>query len=62
MTLKEFLESQIRHWAHVKKLEPRFDTDTYIRADGRVKAYTDLLLVCPDNVLNKRILDEVYFR
>ena len=43
MTLKEYLEGQIRHWAHVKTLEPYFDTDTYMSADGRVMAYTDLL-------------------
>jgi hypothetical protein len=59
VTLKEYLEKQIRHWSKAKQ-EARFDTDTYWKADGKVMAYTDLILTCPDSVLNKKILDEVW--
>lgn len=59
MTLKEYLEKQIRHWIRTKQ-EAAVDTDTYCKADGRVMAYTDIILTCPDSVLNKKILDEVW--
>ena len=59
MTLKEYLEKQIRHWSKTKQ-EASLDTDTYFKADGRVMAYTDILLQCPDSVLSKKILDEVW--
>jgi hypothetical protein len=59
MTLKEYLEKQIRHWSKIKN-EAALDTDIYLKADGRVMAYTDILLQCPDSVLSKKILDEVW--
>ena len=59
MTLKEYLEKQIRHWAKAKQ-EAAFDTYAYWKADGRVMAYTDIILTCSDSVLNKKILDEVW--
>lgn len=59
MTLKEYLEEQIRHWIKTKK-EAAFDSDTYWKADGKIMAYTDILLTCPDSVLSKKILDEVW--
>lgn len=59
MTLKEYLEKQIRHWSKTKQ-EAGLDTDTYCKADGRVMAYTDIFLTCPDSVLSKKILDEVW--
>ena len=59
MTLKEYLEKQIRHLAKTKQ-EAAFDSDTYWRADGRIMAYTDILLTCSDDVLKKKIMDEVW--
>lgn len=59
MTLKEYLEKQIRYWSKTKQ-EASLDTDTYLKADGRVMAYTDIILTCPDSVLSKKILDEVW--
>ena len=59
MTLKEYLERQIRYWSKTKQ-EAALDTDTYLKADGRVMAYTDIILTCPDSVLSKKILDEVW--
>ena len=59
MTLKEYLEKQIRHWSKTKQ-EASFDSDIYWRADGFLMAYTDLILTCSYNVLNKKILDEVW--
>ena len=59
MTLKEYLEKQIRHWAKAKQ-EAVFDSDYYWKADGKIMAYTDIILTCPDSVLSKKILDEVW--
>lgn len=59
MTLKEYLEKQIRYWSKAKQ-EARIDTDVYCKFDGRIMAYTDILLTCPDSILNKKILDEVW--
>jgi hypothetical protein len=59
MTLKEYLEKQIKHWSKTKH-EAKFDSDTYWRADGFLMAYTDLILTCPNSILDKKILDEVW--
>ena len=59
MILKKYLEEQIRCWAKVKQ-EAKFDTDTYWRADGRLMAYTDLILTCSDDILRKNITNEVW--
>ena len=58
MTLKKYLEIKIRHWAEIKQEEP-FDSDTYWQADGRIMAYTDLLLTCSDDILRKKIANEI---
>ena len=54
MTLKDYLEDQIRHLAKTKK-EATIDSDYYWKADGKLMAYTDILLVAPDEALNKKI-------
>ena len=59
MTLKEYLEKQIRYFSKIKQEEP-VDSDAYSNLDGRVMAYTDILLTCADEVLNKKITDEVW--
>lgn len=59
MTLKEYLEKQIRYWSKTKQ-EAALDTDTYCKADGRVMAYTDIFLQCPDSVLDTKIMNEVW--
>jgi hypothetical protein len=59
MTLKEYLEKQIRWWSKAKQ-EATFDSDHYWKADRKIMAYTDIILTCPDSVLSKKILDEVW--
>lgn len=59
MTLKEYLEKQIRYFAKAKQ-EAKVDDLLYDVFDGRIRAYTDIILTCPDSVLNKKILDEVW--
>ena len=59
MTLKEYLEKQIRHYA-VAKQEAKADNQMYNLFDGRVRAYTDILLLCPESVLSKKVTDEVW--
>jgi hypothetical protein len=59
MTLKEYLEKQIRHYAKARQ-EARDDTRYSEKFDGMIQAYTDILLTCPDSMLNKKILDEVW--
>lgn len=49
----------MRHWCKIKQEEP-FDSDTYWQADGRIMAYTDLILTCSDDVLRKKIASEVW--
>lgn len=59
MTLKQYLEKQIRHYAKAKQ-EARPDDPLYDIFEGRIRAYTDILLECPDEVLNKKITSEVW--
>jgi hypothetical protein len=54
MTLKNYLEDQLRHWSKVKQ-EAVIDSTTYNKADGRVMAYLDVILAAPDEALNKKI-------
>jgi hypothetical protein len=56
MTLKEYLVQQKTHFAKAAQ-EVKEDHPAYYRFEGRLRAYTDLLLVCPDSLLNKKILD-----
>lgn len=59
MTLKQYLEKQIRHFAWAKQEAKAYDP-LYDIFEGRIRAYTDILLACPDSVLNKKIADEVW--
>lgn len=59
MTLKEYLEKQIKYFA-VAKQEAKLDDPMYHLFEGRIRAYTDIFLTCPDSVLSKKILDEVW--
>jgi hypothetical protein len=59
MTLKEYLEKQIRHFAKAKQ-EAKVDDPLSDVFEGRIRAYTDILLTCSDSVLNKKITDEVW--
>lgn len=59
MTLKEYLEKQMRHFAKAKQ-EAKLDDPMYHLFEGRIRAYTDIILTCPDSVLSKKILGEVW--
>lgn len=59
MTLKEYLEKQMRHYAKAKQ-EAKADDPLYDVFEGRIRAYTDILLACCDSILNKKIMDEVW--
>ena len=59
MTLKEYLEKQIRHFAKAKQ-EAKVDDPLYVVFEGRIRAYTDVLLACSDDVLKKKITNEVW--
>lgn len=59
MTLKQYLEKQIRHYAKAKQ-EAKVDDPLYDVFEGRIRAYTDILLIGSDEVLNKKIIDEVW--
>lgn len=59
MTLKEYLEKQIRHFAKARQ-EAKVGDHFYDLFEGRISAYTDIILVCPDSVLSKKIFDEVW--
>lgn len=59
MTLKEYLEKQIRHFA-VAKQETKADDPMYHLFEGRVRAYTNIILLCPDSILSKKVTDEVW--
>ena len=58
MTLKKYLENQIRYFAKAKQ-EAKVDDPMYYIFEGRIRAYTDILLMCPDSVLSKKVLDGV---
>lgn len=59
MTLKQYLEKQIRHYAKAKQ-EAKANNPLYDIFEGRIRAYTDILLECPDDVLSKKITNEVW--
>ena len=59
MTLKEYLEAQMRHFAKAAK-EAREDTEKHSKFIGRYDAYVDILLACPEDVLRRKIMNEVY--
>lgn len=59
MTLKEYLEKQIRLYAKAKQ-ESKVDDPLHDIFEGRIRAYTDVLLECSDDVLNKKITNEVW--
>lgn len=59
MTLKQYLEKQIRYYAKAKQEAKVYDP-LYAVFEGRIRAYTDILLMCSDEVLNKKITNEVW--
>lgn len=59
MTLKKYLEKLIRHFAKAKQ-EAKVDDPLYDVFEGRIRAYTDILLTCQDDLLNKKITNEVW--
>lgn len=59
MTLKQYLEKQTRHYAKAKQ-EAKVDDPLYDVFEGRIRAYTDILLICSDEALNKKITNEVW--
>lgn len=59
MTLKEYLEKQIRYFAKAKQ-ETKFDDSTYLIFEGRIRAYTDILLTCSDEILRRKAIDETW--
>ena len=59
MTLREYLEKQIRHFAKAKQ-EAKVDDPLYDVFEGRIRAYTDVLLACSDDILKKKITNEVW--
>ncbi len=59
MTLKEYLEKQMRHFAKAAQ-EAREDTDMHYKFIGRYDAYVDILLTCPDDMLRRKVTNEVW--
>lgn len=59
MTLKEYLEKQMRWYAKAAQ-EAREDTDKHNKFLGRYDAYVDVLLTCPDDVLRRKVTNEVW--
>lgn len=59
MTLKEYLEKQMRHYAKAAQ-EAREDTEQHSRFLGRYDAYVDILLTCPEDVLRRKVTSEVW--
>lgn len=61
MTLKEYLEKQMNHFIKAaQEVNIHCDPEYYYLFKGRYDAYADILLSCPDSVLSKKILDEVW--
>lgn len=58
MTLKQYIEEQMRYFAKAAQ-EARVDTEKHNKFLGRYEAYVDILLVCPDDILRKKV-DEVW--
>ena len=59
MTLKQYLEKQIRHYAKARQ-EAKANDPLYDIFEGRIRAYTDILLECSDDMLNRKITNEVW--
>ena len=59
MTLKEYLEKQMRWYAEAAQ-EAREDTEGYYKFLGRYAAYVDILLACPDDMLRRKVTNEVW--
>ena len=59
MTLKEYLEKQMRYYAEAKNEFPVGHHLHHLYM-GYYQAYADVILQCPDSVLSKKILDEVW--
>jgi hypothetical protein len=59
MTLKQYLIKQIKHFSKARQ-EASHNTVYAERFTGLINAYTDILLTCPDSILSKKILDEVW--
>ena len=59
MTLKEYLEAQMRHFAKAAQ-EAREDTEKHNKFLGRYDAYVDILLTCPEDALRIKVLNEVW--
>ena len=54
MTLKKYLEEQIRIYAKAKQSN-KADVVLQSNCSGVIWAYTNILLVCPDSVLDRNI-------
>ena len=59
MTLEQYLEKQLRHYAKARQ-EAKVDDPLHDIFEGRIRAYTDILLVCSDDVLHKKVTNEVW--
>ena len=59
MTLKEYLEKQMR-WCAKAAQEAREDTERHYKFLGRYDAYVDILLTCPDDMLRRKVTNEVW--
>jgi hypothetical protein len=58
MTLKQYIEEQMRYFAKAAQ-EAKVDTEKHNKFLGRYEAYVDILLACPDDILRKKV-DEVW--
>jgi hypothetical protein len=58
MTLKQYIEEQMRYFAKAAQ-EAKVDTEKHNKFLGRYEAYVDILLVCTDDILRKKV-DEVW--
>ena len=54
MTLKKYLEEQIYTYAKAKQSN-KADVVLQSNYSGVIQAYTNILLVCPDSVLDRNI-------
>ena len=59
MTLKQYLEKQMRHFAKAAQ-EAREDTEKHNKFIGRYDAYVDILLACPEDILHRKVTNEVW--
>ena len=59
MTLKAYLEKQMRQSARTA-MEAKEDLEKRNKFLGRYDAYVDILLTCSDDVLQRKVTNEIW--